>query len=96
MKRTDPKLIADVIGDFMQQEDIETAVLEHKALQLWSQVVGPGVNRMTTERYVEDGVIRVKISSAALRNDLMLSRSSIIAQLNKLVGKPVIREIVFR
>ena len=96
MKRTDAKSIAEIIGDFMQQEDIESAVLEHKALQLWSNVVGPGVNRMTTERYVDDGVITVKISSAALRNDLMLSRSSIINSLNNLEGKPVIKEIIFR
>ena len=96
MKRTEAKSIAEIIGDFMQQEDIESAVLEHTALHLWGQVVGPGVNRMTTERYVENGVITMKITSAALRNDLMLTRTAIIAQLNELVGKPVIREIVFR
>ena len=96
MKRTEAKSIAEIIGDFMQQEDIEATMLEHKALNLWSQVVGPGVNRMTTERYVENGVITVKISSAALRNDLMLSRSNIINQLNQLVGKLVIREIILR
>ena len=54
MKRTDPKLIADVIGDFMQQEDIETSMLEHRALQHWGDVVGPGANRLTTERYVDN------------------------------------------
>ena len=96
MKRTEAKSIAEIIGDFMQQEDIEDAVLEQKALRLWQQVVGAGVNRMTTERYVESGVITMKITSAALRNDLMLTRTAIIAQLNELVGKPVIREIVFR
>ena len=96
MKRTNAKSIAEIIGDFMQQEDIEDAVLEHKALMLWGQVVGQGVNRMTTERYVDDGVITVKIASAALRNDLMLTRSAIINQLNQLVGKHVIKEIIFR
>lgn len=96
MKRTDPKSIADIIGDFMQQEDIETTMLEHRALQHWVDVVGPGANRLTTERWVDDGVITVMISSAALRSELMLSRSSIIDQLNKLVGKPVIREIKFK
>ncbi len=96
MKRTEAKSIADIIGDFMQQEDIEQPMLEHKALQHWANVVGPGINRLTTERYVDNGIITVKIASAALRNDLMLSRSSIIAQLNQLAGKPVIRDIVFR
>ncbi len=96
MKRTNAKSIAEIIGDFMQQEDIETAVLEQKALRLWPQVVGQGINRLTTERYVDDGVITVKIASASLRNDLMLSRSNLIAQLNDLVGKPVIKEIIFR
>ena len=90
MKRTNAKSIAEIIGDFMQQEDIETAVLEQKALRLWPQVVGQGVNRLTTERYVDE------IASASLRNDLMLSRSNLIAQLNNLVGKPVIKEIIFR
>ena len=96
MKRTEAKSIADIIGDFMQQEDIETTMLEHKALQLWGQVVGPGVNRLTTERYVDDGIITVKIASAALRNDLMLSRTHLIERLNQLAGKPVIRDIIFR
>lgn len=96
MKRTEAKSIADIIGDFMQQEDIETTMLEHKALQLWGQVVGPGVNRLTTERYVDNGIITVKIASAALRNDLMLSRTHLIERLNQLAGKPVIRDIIFR
>lgn len=96
MKRTNAKSIAEIIGDFMQQEDIESAMLEHKALQLWGQVVGPGVNRFTTDRRVDNGVITVRIASAPLRNDLMLSRSSIIAQLNSLVGRQVIREIIIR
>jgi len=96
MKRTSAKSIADIIGDFMQQEDIETTMLEHKALKMWAQVVGNGVNRLTTERYVDNGVITVKIDSAALRNDLMLSRTQLIEQLNKLVGKPVIKNIIFR
>ena len=60
MKRTEAKSIAEIIGDFMQQEDIETTMLEHRALQHWVNVVGPGINRMTTERYVENGVITVK------------------------------------
>ena len=34
MKRTEAKSIAEIIGDFMQQEDIEDAVLEQKALRL--------------------------------------------------------------
>ena len=34
MKRTEAKSIAEIIGDFMQQEDIEASMLEHKALHL--------------------------------------------------------------
>lgn len=96
MRRTNAKLISDIIADFMQQEDIEATMLEHRALQLWGQVVGPGVNKLTTARYVENGVMTMTIASAALRNDLMMSRRQIIDQLNALIGKPVIREIRFR
>ena len=47
-------------------------------------------------RYVRGGVLYVTISSAPLRNELMLNRSRLVDRINDFIGKRVIREVVFR
>ena len=46
--------------------------------------------------YVRGGVLYVTISSAPLRNELMLNRSRLVDRINDFIGKRVIREVVFR
>ena len=95
MKRRNAQSIGEVIAGFMQQEYSSQAALEMRASALWPEVVGPGVNRYTTNRWVRDGVLHVHISSAALKNELMMTRHSLIARLNERVGSDAIKEIQF-
>lgn len=96
MKRTSAKSVGDIINDFLKQEKLDTKVNEYKALDLWNEIVGPGINRYTVDRSVKNGVMTVTLSSASLRNELMLSRSSIIARINEALGAEVIKNIIFR
>lgn len=96
MKRTSAKSVGDIINDFLKQEKLDTKVNEYKALELWNEIVGPGINRYTVDRNVKNGIMTVTLSSASLRNELMLSRSSIIARINEVLGAEVIKNIIFR
>ena len=58
--------------------------------------MGQGINRYTASRSVAGGVMTVHITSAPLRNELMLMRSNIIQRINDALGRDVIHEIVFR
>ena len=53
-------------------------------------------NRYTVSRYVKNGVLYLHLSSAALRNELMMSRTALIKRLNEAVGSEVIHDIVIR
>mgnify|MGYP002516231171 CR=1 FL=1 len=46
--------------------------------------------------YVKDGCLYVRLSSAPLRNELMLGRSILVKRLNEAVGREVIKDIIFR
>lgn len=96
MKRTEAQTIGQIVEQFFKHEHLDKQVDELRASALWPQVVGQGVNRYTTSRSVANGVLTVHISSAPLRNELMLMRSSIIARINEMMGREVIHEIVFR
>ena len=96
MKRTSAQSIGEIINSFLRQEKLETQFNEQKALTLWPEIVGPGINRYTVDRTVKNGVMTVTISSAALRNELMLSRTAIIIRINEALGGEVIKNIIFR
>ncbi len=96
MKRTYPKSIADVIDGFLKAEHLDTQLDEQRASALWPQIVGQGINRYTVSREVSGGVLYVRLSSAALRNELTMGRSSLIQRINEALGREVIHEIIFR
>ena len=93
MKRTYPTVIKDLIDKVMLEGDTREKVLEQRASYLWTEVVGPGVNRYTFRRYVDHGVLHVYISSAPLKNDLSFLRHNIINEINNRLGSPVITDI---
>lgn len=94
MKRTEPKILADIINESLQQDGLDIAMAEQRALYVWPEIVGPGVNRHTTRRYVENGIMHVYLSSAVLKNELSYHRSSLVEQLNLAAGANVISQIV--
>lgn len=95
MKRTEPKILADIINESLQRDGLDTALAEQRALYMWPEIVGPGVNRYTTRRYVDHGIMHVYLSSAVLKNELSFHRSSLVEQLNRAAGADVISQIVF-
>lgn len=96
MKRTNAQSVGDIINQVLRQERLDVRLDEQRALAMWPELVGPGINRYTTARSVKDGVLTFTISSAPLRNQLMLSRSSLITRINESLGREVIKEIIFR
>lgn len=96
MKRTEAQTIRQIVENFLHEEHLDARLDELRASALWPQVVGYGINRYTAARSVAGGVMTVHITSAPLRNELMLMRSSIVERINEALWREVIREIVFK
>lgn len=95
MKRTYPRLLGDIVAEALKSAGLENTEREHRAAYLWSEVVGPGINRYTVRRYVDHGVMHVYLSSPALKNELSFHRSRLIEAINAAVGADVISAIEF-
>lgn len=94
MKRSYPQRIDEIIDRALKESNTQTSFNEQKICYLWPEVVGPGINRYTTRRFVESGTLHVYISSSTLKNELQFMRSHLIVELNKAVGSDVINAIV--
>lgn len=93
MKRTEAQSIRQIIDAVLDRDDIRTAALEHRASWLWGEITGPGVNRYTTRRYVDKGVLHVYLSSSALKQELSFMRRTLVEHINRAVGADVLTDI---
>ena len=96
MKRTEPKSFAEIFDENMARAGASDTMARHQACFLWPEIVGPGINKYTYKRYVDDtGCLHVYVSSAPLKNELSFMRSQLVEQINKAVGSQALTDIIF-
>ena len=95
MKRTYPKLIGGIIDEALDRAGLTDTLNEQRAAAAGGDVVGPAINRYTTRRYVEQGVLHVYLTSAPLKNELSFNRDRLITAINRIVGTDVINDVHF-
>lgn len=96
MKRTEPKSFAEIFDENMARAGSSDTMARHQACFLWPEIVGPGINKYTYKRYVDDtGCLHVYVSSAPLKNELSYMRSQLVEQINKAVGSQALTDIIF-
>ena len=96
MRRTDSEQVGGVILQYLREFGLETPLNEHRLLQAWDKVLGPAVSRYTKELRIYNQVLFVTITSAALRNELMMRRTELVSRLNAEAGAQVITQIGLR
>lgn len=85
--------IGDVLVDFLRENNLEKPLLERELVQRWPEIMGPAIAALTRSIDMEDGMLRVKISNAALRATLFDERRQLIDRLNNAMGATVVRDI---
>lgn len=90
----DVKPLEELIKEFYELHKGSGYLDEQKAIQCWSQVVGPFIATHTIDLSIKNGVLYVRVDSDALRSELSYSKTLLMKNLNERVGKEVVAEIV--
>lgn len=85
----------EVVRMCLRENGLETPLLQTRLVDAWEQVAGDVVARYTEEKFIRNQTLFVKISSPALRSDLLMMREILVDRLNKEVGTRVITDIRF-
>lgn len=96
MKRNNAEPIGKLIQQFLRQESLESPLNEQRLLDAWPQVLGPTIASYTRELFIRNQILYVHLTSAALRQELMMGRELLVRNLNRKVGATVITNIIFR
>jgi predicted nucleic acid-binding Zn ribbon protein len=95
MRRKETQKISDILKDFVKRPVYEQKIQETMLVSNWGKVLGPGIARSTSELYIKNKTLFVRIESPVVRHELFMMRSRIIEALNKSVGSNVIGNIHF-
>lgn len=95
MKRSSEHTLKEAMERMLEAYKIkhkfrETAIIAH-----WEEIMGKTIARRTSDLYIRDGKLFLKLDSAVLRSELHLARQKIIDLLNERSGSEIIREVVF-
>ena len=84
--------IGAAIIQYLRESGLEQSVLDVQIEEVWPQVMGDVVNRLTRSVEVRDGVLYVHVNSAALKAQLFENRFELVRKLNEAVGAKAIRD----
>ena len=85
--------IGEVLNRLLRQEGLETPLLQRRLIDNWDEVAGSMAARYTTDKFIKNQTLFVKIANAALRQDLSMMRSELVIKLNQSVCAQIIADI---
>ena len=95
MRRVREESVGDVLRRAFAEANMTGRLEECRAVDLWKEIVGEQLARLTGRPRVRNGIMTVSVAAAPLRHDLMMSRSRLLEALNAPFGHVVITDIRF-
>jgi predicted nucleic acid-binding Zn ribbon protein len=89
------RALGDVLKEVVGSLGIQPQIKKYEIVNLWSEVAGQQVAKVTRAREVRDGRLFVEVESSAWRNELFYLKQELIQKLNRRVGQQVIHDILF-
>ena len=95
MRRSNTERIDTIVQQFMRLNGIETPYNQYRLIQAWPIVMGSLIQRYTGDIFIKNQTLHVKITSPAVRQNLLREHRSIARKLNEYVDAQVIEDIHF-
>ncbi len=84
--------ISDALVEYLRESGLEKSVLEVQVEEAWPKVMGAVVVGLTESVEMKDGVLYVRVRSAALKTQLFENRFELVRKLNEAVGANAIKD----
>ncbi len=95
-RKTNTQKLGDAIKEMLRLNGIDEKIDEHLLIRSWEKTVGPMISKHTTEIFISNKKLFVKVDSSPLKQELAYSKTKLMKDLNEQVGKVVIEEIVLK
>jgi predicted nucleic acid-binding Zn ribbon protein len=85
--------IKEALQQYMQRYGLQRKVEETKLIQHWPTIAGEFIARYTEEIRVQDGKMIIRVNSSVIKHQLLISRETIIQNVNQFMEREYISDI---
>lgn len=91
-----PRNLNAVMAEMYRTIGMTEAYDQFRTLQIWDEVVGETIARITSVERLKDGDLYVRVRNPSWRMELNFRKKEIAERLNRQVGRDLVRTIIFR
>ncbi len=78
-----PSTLADALASYLKRSGFAKRIQQAGVIEAWPELVGPQIAAVTApESVTPDGLLRVRVATAAWANELSLMTPRILARIN--------------
>lgn len=88
--------VGDVLRECIEKSSMQERLDEVRACEAFSIVVGSHIASMCGRPWMRNGVMTIGTPNASLRSELNMSRRRIVKGINEIMGKDVVKDLMFR
>jgi predicted nucleic acid-binding Zn ribbon protein len=92
IRKPEPEALSDVIQKWLEVNHLEQRFLQADIRSYWEELMGPLIARHTSSITLDNRILKIRVDNAPLRQQLFMSRTRILAMINKRAGKQVAAE----
>ncbi len=94
-RKSDITTLGEAIDALLQAYRLKDRYQNAGVVVSWEKLMGATISKYTKRVFIKNKILYVEISSAPLKNELMMSKKQIIKLLNQEAGIPLVDEVVF-
>lgn len=95
MGRNNDKPLKEAIEQLLKVYKLKRKFDETALIAAWPELMGRAVANRTSQLYIRERKLFIRVESSVLKNELLMIRSEIVRKMNERAGSSVLDEIVF-
>jgi len=88
--------LSEILKDFVTDNKLQTGLDKVVVREVWEKIMGPAITKYTEQIKLERDTLYIKLTSAVLREELTYGTQKIITNLNKEIGRDLIKKLILR
>ena len=95
MGRNNDKPLKEAIEQLLKVYKLKRKFDETSLIAAWPELMGRAVANRTSQLYIRERKLFIRVESSVLKNELLMISSEIVKRMNERAGSSVLDEIVF-
>ncbi|MCL5738333.1 MAG: DUF721 domain-containing protein [Bacteroidetes bacterium] len=94
-KTPEARRLGDLIKEFAQETGVSEKLRAYRVVAEWQDIVGEMIGKNTEISRIENGILYVKVSNSAWRNELVFMKLAIMKKIKENYPESGVNDIFF-